>query len=88
VQVTTGNRVFAESNILRRELNLKLSAKTSLARVKKIFSAKKKLSAKNFFAESKKKYSRRRILHREQAGWLSAKKFFGESFYCSRRRNF
>jgi hypothetical protein len=68
--VTTGSRVFTESNSLRWELNLELSAKISL------FSAKKKLSAKNFFAESKKKkYSQQRILHREQDVWLSAKKF-------------
>jgi hypothetical protein len=34
------------------------------------------------FTESKKN-SRRRILHREQAGWLSAKKFFAESFFIA-----
>jgi hypothetical protein len=42
----TGNRGFAESNILRRELNLVLSAKNFSLR------AKKKTLGEEFFAES------------------------------------
>jgi hypothetical protein len=69
---TTGNRVFAESNILRWELNLKLSASAtiSLARVKKIFSAKKKTLGEEF-------------LRREQKKILSAKKFKKITFSSS-----
>jgi hypothetical protein len=43
----TGNRGFAESNILRRELNLMLSAKNFSLRAKK-----KKTLGEEFFAES------------------------------------
>jgi hypothetical protein len=78
---TTGNRGFAESKILRRELNLVLSAKISLARVKLIFSAKNKTLGEEFVRREQKKNSRRRILRRESSDWLSTKKFFAESIF-------
>jgi hypothetical protein len=57
---TTGNRVFAESNILRWELNLKLSTKISLARVKTNILGEEKNSRRRISSPRAKKYSRRR----------------------------
>jgi hypothetical protein len=50
---------------------------------KKIFSVKKKNSRRRISSPREKKYSGRRILHLEQAVWLSAKKFFAECFFIA-----
>jgi hypothetical protein len=60
-----------------------ISSSRRMARVKKIYSRRRKNSRRRISSPRAKKYSRRRILHREQAGWLSAKKFFGESFFIA-----
>jgi hypothetical protein len=64
-------------------------AKTSLARVKKIFLAKKNISAKNFFAERKKILSAKNSSPRASRQALGeGEEFFTESKPAgSRRRN-
>jgi hypothetical protein len=86
---TTGNRVFAESNILRWELNLKLSTKISLARVKTNILGEEKNSRRRISSPRAKKYSRRRISSpRASRLALGEEILHREFFYCSRRRNF
>jgi uncharacterized protein YlxW (UPF0749 family) len=86
---TTGNRGFAESKILRRELNLVLSAKISLARVKLIFSAKNKTLGEEFVRrEQKKKLSTKNSSPRVKRLALDEEILRREYFLCSWRRNF
>jgi hypothetical protein len=73
-----GKWSLSESNNLWREPTLRLSVKRSSPRVKN-FSTKIKTLGEEFLRREQKN-SRRRILRREQADWLSSKKFFAENF--------